>query len=215
MPKKPQHEPGTVSLAEMAEFLRLTERRVQQLAKENITVPGKAVGRYKLVESAYNYIGFAVKSSNKDPELERFVREEKEHKAQIAKHNANRRAREEQAELGILIDREKTIQIWRDHLTKVQRSCRRWLTAMQVSVTDLPAELRNKQDTAFLQFFESINADVPASLEPVKKTTRKKKAKKVAGAITRSVQKKKKIRTKQGLAAAAKARARAKRSTHK
>lgn len=54
---RPPAEPGTMSTAQAAALLDLTERRVQQLAREGV-IPKASHGRYPVAGAVRGYIGY-------------------------------------------------------------------------------------------------------------------------------------------------------------
>lgn len=54
---RPPAEPGTMSAAQAAALLDLTERRVQQLAREGV-IPKASHGRYPVAGAVRGYIGY-------------------------------------------------------------------------------------------------------------------------------------------------------------
>lgn len=102
-PKKPKQ---TVSLAEMADWFGITERRVQQLAKEQV-IKKDSRGQYDLYESVRGYIAFLkdeIDDTGVDPNIKDSLKKEK---IRLTKARADLTEMEAKEKTGELISSEE------------------------------------------------------------------------------------------------------------
>lgn len=174
-------QPGSASLEKTAQYLSLTERRVQQLAVKGVVVRAEKTGRYMLLQSGHAYIKFLQQANEQksNPEFDKHRDDEKKHKARTAKVSADRAEREEAIIAGRYILREETIQIWQSQLRSVRSKCKRWLTELKLEVQDLSPEWSNVKDREFNQFFNNLQSDIPETqVKLVEKARRPRKVSK-------------------------------------